>query len=275
MSQLPTQLVFFNEPEHQPFGLGQGAAGALLIHGFPGTPAEMRPLGERLAQNNFSARGILLPGFGPDIIKLPETGKKAWLAAAGAAWGEISANHSPAILIGFSMGAAIAIHLAAKKAPDALILLAPFWRMGNWQFQLLPLLKYFVPSVAPFKKADFDDPIMREQLAAIAPEADLSDPETRQFFREEVKIPLGVLDDVRRLGQSAGRIAGKISAPVLIVQGNADATVDPADTRQLARHFNSSVTLREVPGDHSFTRISPDTSHDISIDILEFLEAIL
>jgi carboxylesterase len=274
MNQLPDQPVFFSEPEHQPFSLGNGKAGTLLIHGFPGTPAEMRPLGERLAQDNYSACGILLPGFGSDIVQLPESGQKLWLASAGAAWDEVRTNHSPAILIGYSMGAAIAIRLAVKHPPDALILLAPFWRMGSWQFHFLPLLKFLVPTVAPFKKADFDDPAVHEQLAAIAPGADLSNPETQQFFREEVQIPLRVLDEVRRLGQSAGRSAGKISAPILILQGDADATVQPADTRQLARRFNGSVTLREVPGDHSFVRINPNTSYDISHDILRFLEGI-
>jgi carboxylesterase len=274
MNQHPAPPEFFSEPEHQPFNLGNGPAGTLLIHGFPGTPAEMRPLAERLAQNSYSARGILLPGFGPDIVKLPESGQKIWLAAAGAAWDEVRDKHSPAILIGYSMGAAIAIHLAVKRPPDALILLAPFWRMGSWQFHFLPLLKFLVPTVAPFKKADFDDPTVHEQLAAIAPGADLSNPETQQFFREEVQIPLKVLDEVRQLGQSAGRSAGKISAPVLILQGDEDVTVQPADTRQLARRFNGSVTLREVPGDHSFIRIDQNTPYDISHDILGFLEGI-
>ena len=34
----------YSGPEHQRFQLGEGANGALLIHGFPGTPAEMRTL---------------------------------------------------------------------------------------------------------------------------------------------------------------------------------------------------------------------------------------
>ncbi|MBE7551008.1 MAG: hypothetical protein HS126_08035 [Anaerolineales bacterium] len=34
----------FQGVEHQSFTLTRGASQALLVHGFPGTPAEMRPL---------------------------------------------------------------------------------------------------------------------------------------------------------------------------------------------------------------------------------------
>lgn len=274
MNKPATEPVFYSHPEHQPFRLGSGPKGALLIHGFPGTPAEMRPLGERLAQSNFTSYGILLPGFGPDINNLPATGSKQWLAAAGEAWDEVKINHDPAFLIGFSMGAAVAIHLATANPPDALVLLAPFWRMGNWQFQLLPLLKHFVPSFAPFNNANFDDPVVREQLAAIAPGADLSDPATQAFFREEVRLPLDVLDHVRRLGLSASRLAGKLSCPVLILQGREDITVRPEDTKKLARRMNVPVTLREVPGNHSFTHASSNESYAMAGEVVEFLQTV-
>ena len=38
----------FTGPEHQAFILRGGEPAALLIHGFPGTPREMRPLAETL-----------------------------------------------------------------------------------------------------------------------------------------------------------------------------------------------------------------------------------
>ena len=96
-------------------GACAGAPGALLIHGFMGTPAEMRPLGEALAAAGYTARAILLPGFGPDVPNLGQMTKGDWLGAASAAWEEMRAVHSPAMLLGFSMGAAIALHLVAAR----------------------------------------------------------------------------------------------------------------------------------------------------------------
>lgn len=265
------ETKFFSEPEHQPFDLGNGPTGALLIHGFVGTPAEMRPLGEQLAGMGFHTRGILLPGFGPEIVNLHETDRHQWLSAAESAWDQIRDQHSRSVLVGFSMGGAIAMHLAAKNSPDALVLLAPFWRLGGWQFRLLPILKHVIPSVAPFEKANFDDPAVRDQLAAIVPGVELNDPETQRFLREYVRLPLGILDEVRQLGSEAGRLAPRILAPTLVLQGESDNTVPPATTRELANRFGGPVAYREVPGDHGFVRLPPDTPHDIAKDILPFL----
>ena len=67
-------LPLFTEDEHQPFrksarGAMRGAA--LLVHGFPGTPADMRPLAASLAAAGWDVDAPLLPGFGPEIITLP------------------------------------------------------------------------------------------------------------------------------------------------------------------------------------------------------------
>lgn len=263
--------TFFNEPEHQPFELGDGQAGALLLHGFPGTPAEMLPLGRWFAEHNFTARGILLPGFGSQIMHLGETDRHAWLDAARTAWGELRANHRPAILVGFSMGGALALHLAQEAPPDALVLLAPFWRMGGWQFNLLPLLKRVMPTVAPFEKANFDDPAVRRELLKIAPGVDLADPEVQRFFREEVCLPTAVVDEVRRVGLEAAALAPNVTAPTLVLQGKSDETVMPAYTRLLVGRLGGAVTYREFPGDHTFARMAAPDSYDFGADVLFFL----
>ena len=43
---MQTEFRPYSGPEHQPFEFGDGPNGALLIHGFPGTPAEMRAVPE-------------------------------------------------------------------------------------------------------------------------------------------------------------------------------------------------------------------------------------
>ena len=47
-----------------PFALGSGPDACLLLHGLTGSPAELRPVGEALAQAGFRAVGPLLPGHG-------------------------------------------------------------------------------------------------------------------------------------------------------------------------------------------------------------------
>ena len=74
-------LPLFAEDEHQPFrksarGAMRGAA--LLVHGFPGTPADMRPLAASLAAAGWDVDAPLLPGFGPQIITLPNRHHAEW-----------------------------------------------------------------------------------------------------------------------------------------------------------------------------------------------------
>lgn len=270
----PPAPMFFSEPEHQPFVIGSGRTGALLLHGFMGTPAEMRPLASELAAVGLGACGPLLPGFGADIARLPQMDRRQWLAAAQGAWGDVRAAHAQTVLIGFSMGGALALHLAAAHPPDALVLIAPFWRAGGWQFNLLPVLRHVVPSIAPFQKADFTNPEVHAQLTAIAPDIDLSDPETQRFLREEVRLPLSVLDELRRLGKEAYELAATVRVPTLVIQGQQDALVAPEASRQLAARL-PLATYTEVPGDHGLMHPDSPGAYSPAADVLSFLAPVL
>ena len=46
MVNLPIRLI--TDPKHKDFSLDAGHLAAVLVHGFPGTPFEMRPLAEIL-----------------------------------------------------------------------------------------------------------------------------------------------------------------------------------------------------------------------------------
>lgn len=249
-------MRWFDAEEHQPFHFESGAAGALLIHGFMGTPAEMRPLGHALAEAGISAHGVLLPGFGPDIERLEAMRARDWIQAAASAWEEVRKKHSPATLIGFSMGGAVALHLAAENPPDWLVLLAPLWRLlsGDWRVRLLPLARYVMRPLRPFEAADFQNPEVRTFFAEAMPGVDLDDPAVQHALRNEVRLSPVTLDELRRVASAAGRAAERVTAPTLVIQGTDDRTVTPADTRRLAARLNGSTALREVPAGHQIVR---------------------
>jgi carboxylesterase len=210
----------------------------------------LRPLARGLADAGVTAHGVLLPGFGADIARLNKVRAEEWLAAARAAWEETREGASRATLIGFSMGGAIALRLAAEAglAPDQLILLAPHWKFADRRAVVLPVAKYLIREFKPFGHIDFDSPDMRRMLAELAPGADLDDPEVRYALRNSATIPTRALDELRRVGLSAAASATRVSAPTTVVQGLQDMTTLPAYSRALAARVGAD--LREIPGDH-------------------------
>jgi carboxylesterase len=263
----------YQNPEHHPFQFGEGPGGVLLIHGFPGTPAEVRGIGQALAANGWHARGPLLPGFGPDIVNLAEKRRDDWLGAVGGEWEALRADHYPCVLIGFSMGAALALRLAERLPPDRLVLIAPFWRLPGFLPRLVPVLKLVMPVMQPFKDADFGDLEVRAGFERLMPGIDLEDPEAQAYIREEITLPLAVIDEVLRLGGEAYRTANSVSSPTLVIQGHDDQMVHPDLTHRLVRRMGGAdVIYREIAGDHELIHEHSEQKTIVTGVILDFLK---
>jgi carboxylesterase len=251
----------FQGEEHRSFHWTGGKPAAVLIHGFPGTPAELRPLGQALHQAGWTVSGPLLPGFGADLESLPRRQAWEWIEAVKQTVAELHSRHDPVILIGYSMGAALAVQAAASmaavaKPPSGLVLLAPFQRLGSrWQQFVGFFMKPFLRQMRPFKKADFSDPKVREGLTNFFAGIDLEDPLTQQYVRE-LTVPVSLLEQIQRVGQTASRLAKEITVPALILQGIQDDVVDPQGTRKLLQRLPSPVQYAELVGGHDL--LDPD-----------------
>jgi carboxylesterase len=240
----------YSDPDHRAFSFEAGSSRALLIHGFLGSPRDLRPLGQALADAGVTARGVLLPGFAAPTNGLRHVRASDWLDAARAAWIETREGASYATLIGFSMGGAVAVRLAAEVGlePDQLILVAPHWKFADWRAVALPVGKYFIRNFRPFGRPDFESPDSRRAFAAMAPGLDLDDPRVRRQFDDAFIIPTHALDELRRINQIAAKAARRVSSPAVILQGLQDTTTLPAYSRQLAARIGAE--LLEIPGNH-------------------------
>jgi carboxylesterase len=264
-------LKVFQGEQHADFLIERGQPAALLIHGFPGTPAEMLPLASILNSAGWTTRGLLLPGFGAQIDSLFQRTAQEWIDAAVEALRSLQASHYPVVLIGYSMGAAVAIHTAAQLKPDRLILLAPFWKLGTFsQRAIFKISKPIVRHLKPLGRANFNDPRLRNFLGQFLQDADLDDVEVRQLIRR-TKVPVDLFEQIHSLGQRAYHLAAQIDRPTLVLQGRRDPVVKPTFTRQLLQQFAGSVEYVEIEAQHDLIDPAlPDWPH-LQRAMLEFI----
>jgi carboxylesterase len=104
-----------------------GHIGIVLVHGFTGSPAAMRPWAEFLNSHGYSVRVPLLPGHGTKPADLNEVQWQSWPAKVNAEIVELQKNCSQIFVAGLSMGGGTTLNVAAKwgDALSGLILVNP------------------------------------------------------------------------------------------------------------------------------------------------------
>ena len=113
----------------------------LLVHGFNGSPNNFNDLPDRLAAAGWRVRAMLLPGHGTTPYAFEQTTPDDLRAAVTATLRELRREHDAVALLGHSMGGALAVLAAAEEPPDALLLVAPFFRVTHRWFHPLPVEK--------------------------------------------------------------------------------------------------------------------------------------
>jgi carboxylesterase len=101
-------------PGAEPFSAPGGPHGALVLHGFTGTPQSMRGLAEALAAAGFAVELPLLPGHGTSPEEMATTGWPEWSAGAEAAYEKLAANCDRVVVTGLSMGGSLTVWLATR-----------------------------------------------------------------------------------------------------------------------------------------------------------------
>lgn len=241
----------FTGPEHRSFTLAGADWAVVLVHGFPGTPHELRPLARVIHAQGWSARALLLPGFGPELESLPQRRLPEWQEAICAAAEACRRSHRVLVLLGYSLGGGLVLSVAPQIRPDALILISPFTGIPHPLWHLLPLFRRLVPSLRPFRlfKPDFQDPRFRERMDSFLPGLDWGDPAVQAGLRD-FRIPVALLDELRKAGRAALQAAHRTRSPALVLQGTEDETVPSHLTRRLVYTYRGPVWYREFCAGH-------------------------
>jgi len=131
----------------QPFSIKSGSRILImLIHGFTGTPYDLRILADFLASNGYDIEVPLLSGHGGNAVRLLNTRHKDWVQSVETILEQKIKEYDKVFLIGYSFGSNIALHLATKYPQIAGIITLgiPIFMRNELQIRfLLPLAKIF------------------------------------------------------------------------------------------------------------------------------------
>lgn len=227
-------------PQTEPFFCAGGSRGCLLIHGFSGSPAEMRGLGEHLAAQGHTVLAVRLAGHGSTPEAMQQVYWRDWLASAEAGFRELRQQCEHITVVGFSLGGALGLMLAHRRHFEQLVVLAtPLMLQGDWRLTLLPVARFVIPWYYPLEHADFNDPLIQERMRQFAPDVNLSDPRTVEQIRRSVRIPVHAINELQQALRVARRLQPKITIPTLIMHG-CDDEIAPLDSaRELYQRLGS------------------------------------
>lgn len=118
---------------------GASTVGALLVHGFTGSPYEMRPIGEHLASRGIGSEAVLLKGHGTHPDDMLPVRHTDWLADVESGLDRLLATYSHVFLIGLSMGGTLALNVAARRSDDprlaGVVAIGAPVRLDDWRLR--------------------------------------------------------------------------------------------------------------------------------------------
>ncbi len=188
----------------------------MLIHGFTGTPHELKTLASYLESKGWICRLPTLPGHGGPMQLLRGIHRKQWLEAVVRESRLIAETYGSFQIVGFSMGGLLAAYAANRYPVSRLV-----------------LLNAAVIYVSPMR-------LMRD-LWRRAKEKELS------YYLRKQSTPLPSMLQFAGLVRELKREFRSIEVPTLIVQGELDQVVHPLSARYIYRSLRAERRLRLFP----------------------------
>jgi carboxylesterase len=189
-----------------------GPWAALLIHGFTGSVAETRPMGEYLAARGVTVRCPLLPGHGTTPLHLTRIHWQAWAEAVESALGELQRRCQSVFVGGLSLGSLLTLWLGAWHPELAgLIVMAPAVKVKDWRIPLTLVLRY----------------VLKYKPKGSIGDSDLGDPEAISRIWCYDETPIWGASEVYLLQRRVLKLLPHVGLPVLIFQGRRDKDLVP------------------------------------------------
>lgn len=225
-------------PGAEPFGFDGGDDGLLMLHGFSGSPASLRPMGGWFAEQGLTVVGIRLPGHGTSLRDFARHPWPEWYEAVEAALDDLRGRCARVVVVAQSFGAALAVHLAAEHPADVdgLALLSPY--LFDPRLLIVPVAR-----------------LVKRRSKAVGD--DIAKPGVTELAYPEV--PVAAIVTMAAFLKVARRDLPRVRAPAPVFRPGRDHTIPRSNPRRVLEALGSSAKeLVECP--RSYHVISLD--HD-------------
>lgn len=236
----------------EPFLFESGDIGCLLVHGFAGSPMEMKYLGEYLASKGITTHGVRLAGHATSPRDLERTKWDQWYVSVVEGYGKLKKIGMKKIFIaGLSLGGLLTLYFAENnKDVDGIITMSSPAAMDEMQFKLMPVVDFFVDNVnlkaLRLEKKEFDLPHIQYDT-----------------------LPMPAIRELIKFSMIVEKNLSKVTAPILVVHSQKDKTIPFHEAIEIATKVNSKIRflyiLRE--SDHVVTL---DKERDELYKVIEF-----
>lgn len=227
------------QPNGAPFFHRGNRVGCLLIHGFTGSPDELRGLGEHLSGRGYTVLGVRLFGHATQVEDLRRARHRDWIASAEDGYHTLRSICDRLFLIGLSMGGALSLLLSAQRPVDGVVAMGTPYKLPDDPrlpfARLLSLVWPKIPKPASRRHADEDWP------------------PTLAYDHYPTRA-IAELNDL--LGGMRGALPD-VNAPTLLMHGLEDSAVDPSAMDRIRRRLGA---------DDVRTSIVEESGHLLPVD---------
>lgn len=244
-----------------------GRTGFLLIHGLGGTPVELRLVARALSRAGHTVHCPQLAGHCAGEAELLATSWRDWAASALAELDRMRASCDRIIVGGLSMGAVLAMHVAATRPQDVagLALYAPTLWYDGWS----------IPRYAFLLKWLINTPFGRRYRFVESEPYGVKDRRTRQMIMGAMSsgesseagllgTPSGALQQMWQLIAATRPALPSIRSPALLVHAREDDVASLSNAFYVQRHLGGVVDA--VILDDSYHLVTIDQQRDIVIE---------